>query len=106
MSLLSDLASHTSSHKDITEDVHASADQPAPFIHSCEFEVGEDLKSAGELDMSITLDVEYHESEAIYLHESREEKVESSIFELDDAILYVEIFFMWVDIKVLIKVLC
>jgi len=31
-SISPDLVSHTSSHKDITEDVQASADQPAPVL--------------------------------------------------------------------------
>jgi len=59
MFLSPDLAPpHTSSHKVITKDVQASADQPAPFIHSFEFEDGEESERPNELDMNITTKVE------------------------------------------------
>jgi len=55
--------------------------------------VGEQFDTTGEIDMSITHDVEHHdidESEAICLQESCQELVEPTNLDLDDAILYVE----------------
>jgi len=60
-SLSLDLASLTSSSKDVTADVLAYADQPTPFTHSREFEVGDDLEIPGVLDISITPEVELHD---------------------------------------------
>jgi len=93
LSLSPGLAPKFISHKDIADDVFINADLPAHFNNSCEFEVGEQFDNAGELDMSITRDVEHHdidESEAIYLQESHEEKVKPVDLALDDAILSVE----------------
>lgn len=53
MSVSQDLSPHTSSPKGITEDVLVSADPLAPFNHSSEFEVGEDLENPSELDIVI-----------------------------------------------------
>ena len=92
MSLSQDLAPHTSSPKDVTEDVLVSSDPPAFFHHSCECEMGEDLESASELNMSITPDVEHRD-----LDDSKdisqgtcEEKIEPTILEFNDDILSVE----------------
>jgi len=64
------LAPAPSSHKDVTDDVLIYAGPPAPFNDSYEFEVGEQFDTAGELDMSITSEVEHHnldESNGLYL---------------------------------------
>jgi len=61
MFLSQDLAPHTSSPKDLTDDILVSSNPPTPFNHSREFEVGEDLETPSELDMSIKSDVENHE---------------------------------------------
>jgi len=60
VSLSPNLALHTSSPKDVTEDVLVSANPPTPFNHSHEFEVVEDLKNPSELDMSIKSNIERH----------------------------------------------
>ena len=51
-SLSQDLAPHTSLPMDVTKDALVSADSPAPSHYSREFEEGEDLESASELNMS------------------------------------------------------
>ena len=61
MFLSQDLAPHTSSVKDVTDDILVSFDLPVPFNHSCEFKMDEDLETPSELDMSIKSDVENHE---------------------------------------------
>jgi len=61
MRLSLDLASFTSSPKDVTEDVLAYVDPPAALTHCREFEVGDDLKIPGELDMSTATDVKPHD---------------------------------------------
>ena len=61
ISLSQDLASHSSSPKDVTEDILIFVDPPAPFNHSCEFEVDEDLGNPSEFDLSITTYNEHNE---------------------------------------------
>ena len=55
--------------------------------HSSKFEVGEELESANELDMSTTIEVKHHDFDE---WESCEDELESTNLELDDDILSVE----------------
>ena len=92
-SLSHDIAPHTSSPKDVTEDLLVYAYSPAPFNHSCELEVAEYLRNSSELDLSIITYNEHHDkdkSEAMSLHESYEEVIEPTILDFDDDILLVE----------------
>jgi len=61
MSLSQDLAPHTIPPMEITDDVLVCADPPTPFKQSCEFEVGDNLETPHELDLSITTYNEHHE---------------------------------------------
>jgi len=61
MSLSPDFASLTSSPKDVTTEVLAYPDPPAPFTQSHEFEVGDDLEIPGGLDMSTATEVKPHD---------------------------------------------
>jgi len=93
MSLSPNLATYTSSPKDVTVDIQISSNPPTTVNYFCEFQEGGDLKSASELDMSITLDIEHRdfaESKEAVLQESCEEKVEPTNFQIDDDILSVE----------------
>ena len=60
-SLSQDLAPHTSSPTDITEDVLVSGDPPAHFHHSRDFEEGDDLESASDLNMSVIPQIEHRD---------------------------------------------
>jgi len=87
------MAPHTSSAKDVTEDVLVSAHPPAPFNHSCEFEVDEDLGNPSELNLSIRTYNEHHDkdkSEAMPLQESYEEVIEPTVLDFNHDILFVE----------------
>jgi len=65
-SLSSDLASLTSSPKDVTEDILVYVDLPTTLNDVYEFEVGERSDTIGELDISITPKVEsYDDSKGI-----------------------------------------
>jgi len=93
MSLLPDVAPEFSSPTGITDDVLVSADPPTTLKDLCEFQEGEDLKSASELNMSITPDIEHYDkddSEDICLQESCDEVLEPTILEFIDDILYIE----------------
>jgi len=57
-SLSSDLASYTSSPKDVTEDILVYVDLPTTLNDFCKFQVGEQFDTIGELDISITPEVE------------------------------------------------
>ena len=58
MSLSPDPAPQTSSLKGITDDVLVSVEPPTTLNDFCEFQEGEDLKSASELNMgSLTLSI-------------------------------------------------
>jgi len=88
-----DLAPHTSSPTNITEDVLVSANPPAPFHHSREFEEGEDLKSASEVNMSVTPEIEHRnfdESDDTILQETIVEVIEPTTLKFDDDILSIE----------------
>jgi len=92
-SLSADLVPHTSSPKDVTEDVLVYANPPTSFNHSLEFEVDEDLENPSELDMSITSDIDHHEIDEpgeILLPETCVEVIEPTILDFDDATLSVE----------------
>lgn len=76
----------------VTEDVLVSVIPPTTLNNSFEFENGEDLKSAGDLDISIKSNIEHYEiddSEAI-LQESCEYVSKSTDLDFDDDILLVE----------------
>ena len=87
MCLSHDLPPYTSSQKDVTDDVLVSADPPTPFNHSCEFEVGEDLGSPSELDLSITAYKEHYDkdkSKTMSLQETCMEVIEPTKLEFND----------------------
>jgi len=52
--------------------------------------VGEQFDTVGELDMSITLDVEHHQLEAMSLQELCKEVIEPTVLDFDDDVLFVE----------------
>ena len=96
MSLSSDLAPHTNSQKDVTDDILVYADPPATFDNSFEFD-GQEPERPDELDMSIPSAIEHHDKLEDISQESCEEKVEPTTLEFNDDILSVEYeFFMWV----------
>ena len=97
-SLSPDIASHTSLPKDVTEDVLVYTNSPAPFNHSCEFEVGEDFENPNELDMSITNTVKHHDELEAIVHESCEKEDEPTNLKFEDDVLPMkyESFFIWV----------
>jgi len=93
MSLSQYLAPHTSSLEGITDDVWVSTDRPTTLNNFCEFQEGEDLKSASELDMSVKSDIEHHEiveSEEAILQETCAEVIEPTKLEFNNYILSVE----------------
>ena len=55
ISLLADHAPRTSSPRGITDDVLVSANPPTALNSFCEFDVGEQSNTVGELDISIKL---------------------------------------------------
>jgi len=59
LSISPDLAPHTSQPTDVIEDVLISTNPPASFHLSRDFEEGEDLESASELNMSVTPEIEH-----------------------------------------------
>jgi len=92
MSLSPDLASHTTSHMDVTENVLVYVDPPTIFDESSKSEEGQESEHTGELDLSIPSVVEFHDlddSNAIS-QESREKDIEPTIMDFDDDILSVE----------------
>ena len=92
-SLSQDLAPHTSSPMDVTEDALVSTDPPAPFHHSREFEEGEDLESASELNMSVTPNIEHRdfdESDNTILQEIIMEIIEPTSLKFGNDILSIE----------------
>jgi len=91
-SLSPDIASLTSSPKDVTEDVLAYADLPAPFTHSREFEAGEDFEIPGALDMGTVTEVnpyDLDDSEDIS-QGLCDEVTKPTILDFDDDILSIE----------------
>jgi len=60
-SLSIDLASLTSSPKDVIEDILVYVYLPTTLNNFCEFDVGEQFDTIGELDISITPKVEPHD---------------------------------------------
>jgi len=54
MSLSPHFALHTSSQREVTEEVQAFPIPPAPFTQFYDFEEGEEFENASELRMSIT----------------------------------------------------
>ena len=92
MSLSSDLAPHTSSHKDVTENVLIFTEPTTPLNHYCEFEVGIDVKNASKLDISMTPEVERRDLDDSkdISQETCEEKIEPTILEFDDDVLFIE----------------
>ena len=93
MSPPQDLASHTSSPKDVTDDIFISSNPPTTLNDFYEFQEGEDLKSATELDMRITPDIEHRdfdESKEAILQDSCEQKVEPTNLPFDDDIRPIE----------------
>jgi len=92
MPLSPDLASLTSSPKDVTEDILAYADPPTLSTHFHEFEVGDNLDIPGGLDMNVVTEVKPHnldDSEDIS-QELCDEVIEPTILDFDDDILSIE----------------
>jgi len=70
MSLSYDLTPHTSSPKDVPEDVLISSDPPTTLNDFCEFQEGEDFENLSELDVSVTLKLSIMLSQTLCLYRS------------------------------------
>ena len=93
MSLSQDLASHTSSPMEVTDDILVPFEPPAPFNNSSEFEVGEDLESRRDLDLNIKSNIKHHEideSEETILQETWADVIEPTKLKFNDTILSVK----------------
>jgi len=62
VALSPNLVPKPNSPRDVIEDVLVFSNPPSPFNHSCEFEEGDEFENPSELFMSITTEVEHHES--------------------------------------------
>jgi len=90
-SLSQDLAPHTSSPTDATEDVLVSTDPPTTLNDSFEFEEGDECGNPSELDLSVITD-EHHDLDDSDLcsHESCEKVIEPTKLEFNDGILSIQ----------------
>ena len=92
MSLSPDLATHSNSQKDVTENVIVFADPPTIFDEFSESEDGQESEHTSELDMSIPSVVELRDLDDLNAipQESHEKDNEPTILDFDDSILSVE----------------
>ena len=92
MSLSPDLATHSNSQKDVTENVIVFADPPTIFDEFSESEDGQESEHTSELDMSIPSVVELRDLDDLNAipQDSHEKDNEPTILDFDDSILSVE----------------